>query len=331
MKKKIVYLFGTGATHAEINFAGLSTGILMSNIREGILKKIDKKKIKVLYDVKNELVNDNSDIEHLISLYKKSGNATHSSISNKLRELFREEIQEKIQELDSTEGADNGSYIPKLYSALIDMHMIEDFDEELIGLLTLNYEDLIERSAQNIVNGVNYIININETKNSNLKIDKKQIPILKLHGSFNWKREFPISVNDVIKNNKDVLWIPPGVEKERTEYPFNILWGKAQELLDCDILRIIGCSLNRNDWHLVSLLYITQKLNTNKKEFIIELINHIDGCKIIKRNYAYLNIKKIEDIKEIREFAQSSIKTPGDVTETAIIEYIDGYKNKFDM
>lgn len=77
MKKKIVYLFGTGATHAEIDFAGLSTGILMSNIREGILKKIDKKKIKVLYDVKNELVDDNSDIEHLISLYKKSGNATH--------------------------------------------------------------------------------------------------------------------------------------------------------------------------------------------------------------------------------------------------------------
>ena len=73
--------------------------------------------------------------------------------------------------------------------------------------------------------------------------------------------------------------------EERTEYPFNILWGKAQELLDCDILRIIGCSLNRNDWHLVSLLYITQKLNTNKKEFIIELINSRDGCKRIKRNY----------------------------------------------
>lgn len=210
------------------------------------------------------------------------------------------------------------------------MHMIKDFDEELIGLLTLNYEDLIERSAQNIINGVNYIINI-KTQNTNLQIDKNKIPILKLHGSFNWKKEFPISVNDIIKNNEDVLWIPPGVEKERTEYPFNILWGKAQELLDCDILRIIGCSLNRNDWHLVSLLYITQKLNTNKKEFIIELINSRDGCKRIKRNYAYLNIKKIEDIKEIREFAQSSIKTPGDVSETAIEAYIDGYKNKFDM
>ena len=78
----------------------------------------------------------------------------------------------------------------------------------------------------------------------------------------------PIRVKSMTSLNKkdNALWIPPGVDKRTEYYPFNLLWGKAKEfLMNCDILRIVGCSLNRNDWALIPILYIIQKFNDNRK------------------------------------------------------------------
>jgi hypothetical protein len=308
-KKRVVYLFGAGASQAEASLESDSVSLLMSNIKDGIYKKISNIKTGGVRELINELAGENVDVEQLITLYESSGNKKHKRFSKLLKKYFREEIQEQISKLDK-----GGRFSPNLYSALIDMHEIEDFDEELMGIMTLNYEDLIERAVKRVKGAVNYSFELTKTP-IGTKIDG--ILVLKLHGSFNWRNEFPISLRDNIKEEEDILWIPPGVEKHREKYPFNIIWGKAQELLDCDILRIVGCSLSQNDWHLVSLLYTTQKLNRNAKEYIIEIINcplsegeetrEIWGEEDISKKYPHLRIKQIYELQEIREFVLTSL------------------------
>lgn len=310
-KKRVVYLFGAGASQAEASFADDKVNLLMSHIKDGILQKIKDANLKGIEEIKNELAGENVDVEQLISLYESSGNKKHRRFSQILKHYFREEIQEQITQLDKA-----GRFSPKLYSALIDMHEIEKFDERIIGIMTLNYEDLIERAVERIKDGIDYSLEFSVKNNPRIKIIKSGIPLLKLHGSFNWKKEFPVSVTEGLKNDDDILWIPPGVEKETESYPFNVIWGRAKELLDCDILRIIGCSLSRNDWHLVSLLYTTQKLNRSRREYTVEVINRpisdeeetlkIWGEEDIRRKYPHLRIRYVYELKEIRDFVSKS-------------------------
>lgn len=298
--KRIVYLFGTGATQAELKLYDDSINILMCHIKDGILKKIDERKIKILFEIKNELSNEHADVEHIITLYESTGIPKHDKIARELKKLFREEIQEKILKLGD-------AFKPKLFSAFIDMHEIDELGEELVGILTLNYEDILEKAMQMVKGGVNYSIKIKD-KHSVIRFNNSFYPILKLHGSFNWKNDIPVILLDEkkIKKEEDVLWIPPGVEKRRERYPFSILWDRAREILDCDILRVVGCSLSRNDWHLVSLLYTTQKLNSSNKPYIIELINSVESGEETERNYPYLSFRNISDIKEIREYMKNT-------------------------
>jgi len=310
-KKRVVYLFGAGASQAEASLADDRVNLLMSQIKDGILRKITDANLRGIEEIRNELAGENVDVEQLISLYESSGNKRHKRFSQILKHYFREEIQEQIGQLDK-----DGRFYPKLYSALIDMHEIEEYDEKLTGILTINYEDLIERAILRIKEGVNYSLGLSIIGNPLMRISKDGIPLLKLHGSFNWKKEFPVSIREGLKNDDDILWIPPGVEKETESYPFNVIWGRAKELLDCDILRIIGCSLSRNDWHLVSLLYTTQKLNRSRREYTIEVINlpisdeeetlRIWGEEDIRKKYPHLRIRHVYELEEVREFVSKS-------------------------
>ncbi len=326
-KKKIVYLLGTGATHAELRLWDERNHLLMNDIREGILKKIVDKKVRVLDDVKDELMSDKVDIEQLITLYESTGSYKHNRIARNLKKLFREEITNRIEKLDSS------SFYPKLTTALIDLHEIKDLNEELIGILTLNYEDILEKAIQKVKESIDYSIKINN-KHKYFKYGGSTYPILKLHGSFNWKNEFPVKIIDeIIKKEEDVLWIPPSAEKRIEKYPFDLIWGKAKEMLDCDILRIIGCSLNRNDWQLVSLLYTTQKFNQNN-QYMIELINYSDIGEEIIDNYTYLRFRTIIDIIEVRNFLIKSYsldyKEEKKLTET-LKEYTNSSNQKINI
>jgi len=326
---KVVYLLGAGATQAEVSLKDDTIRILMRDIREGILKKIDKHKIKELLEIKNELSKEDTDVEHLITLYESTGINEHDIIAKKLKHLFMQEIQERIKRL----GTD---YIPRLLAALIDMHGIAGLNEELSGTITLNYEDFLEKAIQRVKGGIDYSIKMNNT-HSYFKFAYPVTPLLKLHGSFNWRNEFPITLvdEDKIRYLEDVLWIPPGVEKKQERYPFNILWGRAREILDCDILRIIGCSLSRNDWQLISLLYTTQQLTSHKKEYIIELIDYCDVGKRIQKNYSYLSFRIISDIKEVKTFLTKSFSSTYKGEEklsVAIEELLNNPKNNiFDL
>ena len=252
--KKIVYLFGTGAAHAESLIAGSNIDFLMKDVKDGMWRKLKKNKDVKKYapSLINELIDDDTDVEQLITLYESSGINSYSKVAKILKQAFWEILEEKV---DSLPGE---RYLPKLYSALIDLHEVEDLKENIVGILTLNYEDLLERGVQEIKGCVDYSIKATDNHSDLKLVDNASYQILKLHGSFNWKNEFPITLidDDKIKDSEDVLWIPPGVEKRSEKYPFNVLWGRAKEVLDCDILRIVGCSLNRNDWQFSFFYYI---------------------------------------------------------------------------
>lgn len=333
--KRVVYLFGTGATQAEASLIDERVRLRMIDIKDGILRKIEERKIQELEDVKNELAGEYVDVEQLITLYETSTSGQHKKIAQSLRELFREEILEQIGKLDKGNFAVKGRFTPRLYSALIDMHEIEGLGETLCGIMTLNYEDMVERAALSVKGGINYALDFSKAKKSHIKVRKNGILVLKLHGSFNWRNEFPLSVEDNVKREEDVLWIPPGVEKHNEMYPFNIIWGKARELLNCEILRVVGCSLSRNEWHLVSMLYATQKLNRMKKEYAIEIISSPKTGDEIRGQYPHLRIKKIYEIKEIRDFVFTSLyklSAPAGKTtidDKTVIEYLDN-KNVFE-
>ena len=297
--KKVVYLLGAGATQAEASLKDESIRIQMQDIKDGMLLAMRDRKMRGLAEVKNELANEASDVEHLITLYEYTGNKKHNRIANILKELFSTEIQIRVGKLGP-------NYQPRLLTALIDMHKIPDLCEDLIGIITINYEDLIERAFQLVKGGINYSVEM-IGEHSRLKLNQNIEPILKLHGSFNWMNQHPLSLTDEEKMSPgDVLWIPPGVEKRRERYPFSIVWGRAREILVCDILRIIGCSLNRNDWQLISLLYTTQKLNIQRRAYLIELINYIEEGERAKGDYSYLSFRLISEIKEVREYLAKS-------------------------
>ncbi len=312
MAVKVAYLFGAGATQGELNRYDGVTRILMEDIAYGISRKIRDNEIELLYSISNALMENEVDVEHLITLYETSGTQKGNEIARKLRELFREEIQEKINNLGD-------SFFPTLLAALIDMHNINGLNEELVAILTINYEDLIERAMQHVAGGINYSIkNINHTS---FHIKEDSIPILKLHGSFNWKNDYPISVEKDISKEEYILWIPPEVIKRTEFYTFDMIWYKAKELLDCDIVRVIGCSLNRNDWDLISLLFTTQQLRSDEKPYTIELIDYPKRCEKIRDQYRYLEITPILKIPEVREYIMQNVLlefTEGDISEEKI-------------
>lgn len=301
--KNVVYLFGSGSTQAEANIYDNTIKLQAKDIAEGMLNKIIKKKIRVLFKIKNDLSNPDVDVEQIITLYESAGSPKFREISTELKKIYKEEIEERLNRMGPT-------FSPKMLTALIDMHEIKGIDEEISGIITLNYEDLIEKAIFKVKGSIDYAIkfrnNSKHFKQNN--INNKTIPLLKLHGSFNWKNEFPVCLVDKIKREDDVLWIPPGVEKNKNNYPFSLIWGKAKEMLNCDILRVVGCSLNRNDWQLISLLYSTQRLNSQEKEYIIELINYQDVAADIKKEYSYLRCIPIVEIEEVREYIFNSFR-----------------------
>lgn len=301
MAVRVAYLLGAGASQGAIKYDGSLRNILLESISEAIVKRIDKDKINQLIEVRNDLVLG-ANIEQLITLYEASGISKHRGIAKGLRVLFRQEIEKTIKELEKTYRDLGKSFTPTLLSCLIDMHSVTGLNEELVLILTTNYEDLIEKALEQVLGGINYVVKT-VRKDGRYHIKEEVIPLLKLHGSFNWRNEFPILISRKKAREEDVLWIPPGIVKRKESYPFNLIWGKARELLDCDILRIIGSSLSTNDWELLSLIYTTQNLRTDKKlPYLIEVIDFTQKCEELREKYEYFNFKSILEIPEVKEY-----------------------------
>ena len=312
-KTRVVYLLGAGATHACVDFANASQGLLMSHLGEPLAKAIgDLSRTKLEYveleDLVNQIIDDSTDYEHIITFLDESPSAVHRRFAGELRAVFHQTLSSRLHQLAQELEPDHF----RLYSVFLDMYRLPTFDERLQGILSLNYDDYLEEAIHDVFGtSADYGIRVRGVGNPAQDAPR----LLKLHGSFSWRDTWPVVWG---ADDTEPLWIPPGIHKTKTRYPFNQLWALARELLECDVLRVIGCRLSSRDWDLISLLFTTVHSHANDHTYTIEVIDHPRHTENLKVEYRYLPIKSIFEIEEMgigRTLLSERAEMPGHLVD----------------
>ena len=295
---RVVYLLGAGATQGCISHWGSRHDLTMDSVCEEVSRQlrfmvIDKYEhhagIRGLY---NRLLEPEQrlDIEQLITFLEDSPSAAYQQFANDLREVFSSVLRSRLEEVENEPGSSRSW----LYAVLVDMHEVAANRERLQGFLTLNYDVFLERAiVKELRRQVDYGIAPREEYGTG-----RPVTVLKMHGSFGWSKDWPI---DTELRHSTGLWIPPGIKKPKNDYPFNVIWGRARELLDCDVLRIIGCNLGPNDWDLVSLLFTTRHAYPSGPTYSVEVISGFETVDRIRKMFPYLDVRWIPELPNIRE------------------------------
>ena len=294
-KTKVVYLIGAGASHGSVKSVGCSRGILMADLGLPLanavrdLVRSKPRKYGTLRTLVNNFIHDKVDFEHIITFLDESPSIMHRQFAEELRNIFAKVLKKEFREIECDIGKERFG----LYSALLDMYLIDGCPEALHGILSINYDEYIEEAARLVYGeNVDYGLSARDIDSSG-----RSLVLLKLHGSFNWKDIWPIEVRRKAGTNS--LWIPPGIQKGKNRYPFNILWGRARDLLDCDVLRVIGCRLSGNDWDLISLLFSTRNTHGGStRPYVIEIIDDPLRAFQLRDEYPYLEMRSIFEAQD---------------------------------
>lgn len=293
-RKKVCYLLGAGASHASVALLKSIHGILMPHLGPEMKLRLrglvesgyrETESLRVLV---TDIVEEDTDYEHLITFLSQSPSALHRKFASDVRNIFEEVLRVRLQAVVEEQGR-----VPDdLYYGLLDLHLVDGLDEELRGFLTLNYDEFLENAVRR-----SPVHKLDRGFPTALADDDGEVlvPVLKLHGSFDWRGGLPVSD----KRAEEAVWIPPGIQKMKERYPFNLIWGRARELLDCDVLRIVGCNLGENDWDLISLLFTSRLTEGVGPRFEIEVINAPAQAEDLKRRLSYLNVRSILDLEGI--------------------------------
>ena len=288
---RVVYLIGAGATHACAQRVRSPHSLLMRGLGPPLSRKVRQLAVNdysahpSLNDLVNTVIDEETDFEHVISFLDESPSRLHRQFADDLRQAFEEVLRDQLKAV-----SDDGDGNPiELYQVLFDIYNIPNCPEALQGILTTNYDPYIEEALDTVGLGpVDFGFILEDPPASGTRL-------LKLHGSFDWQDTWPISRG----SGDATLWIPPGINKEKQTYPFNILWGLARELLSCDVLRVIGCRLDANDWDLVSLLFTSMHVHSPYQPYRIEVIDSPLQAKYLKQLFPYLYVQSILEIDEI--------------------------------
>ena len=284
---RILYLFGAGATHAELaNLEGdhleepflSKKGLLIEHVSSRIIVKAQPflRSIQMVSAPKGPM-----NIELFISLIENSRFKRSNEITARLKQLVKSDIEGIL-----TKTKRKRFY---LHKALLELHQHPEVagKEKLEGLISLNYDTVLDEAFREIYeHSPNYSFELNRREDSNF------IPLLKLHGSFNWNR---IRVRG---RPRSFEIIPLGASKNYLHIPYNFIWSRALELLcGCDVLRVVGCSLSPNDIHLIDLLF---KAHIERgRPFEIQIIARDNTGEDIQRNYGFFReIKRLTEIEE---------------------------------
>lgn len=291
---RVVYLLGAGATHGAANFAGSSENLVMPGLIDRLLERMREEYVQEFSDHKymrhlvNDVVDDKTDFEHLLTFLEDTPSSTHQRFADRLKIVFSAVLRNALDNVRRELGDEYAA----LYAVLVDMHEVETSGESLAGFLTLNYDSFLEHAIEDVLGrSVDYGVKVRDRAG-----DGDSIPVLKLHGSFNWRHTWPLEVAEEMDEG---LWIPPGIRKAKGDYPFNAIWGAARELLDCDVLRLIGCHLRPNDWDLVSLLFSTMHGRESAGPYEVEVIGWPETASRIAEAFPYLNVRSLLEIDEI--------------------------------
>ena len=329
---RVVYLFGAGASHACVKRIGSPHGILMRDLTPPLQTKLGHLVVNGFSDIPSliDLVNsvdEDTDIEHLITFLDDVPSMRHREFAEEMRKAFETVLREKLDTIRNDADKDPID----LYEVLLDLHNIGQFPETLHGLITTNYDEYIEMAIENVCDcSADFGIRVDPSSQAT-----NRPKLLKLHGSFGWKNTWPIS-----RGNSDdaTLWIPPGINKAKQAYPFNILWGSAREMLACDVLRVVGCRLGPNDWDLISLLFTMRHAGLGNRPRI-EIIDAPKHANDLKDAFPYLDLHSILDVEPIgsaliNELTGKTVKRFQDFNENEQLEIVSTVgttRNWFDL
>jgi len=270
-KKKVAYLFGAGATHAELvalypDLLQEREGLLISHVSSRVIEKASAD-TDYLHNLETVSATSGSlNIELLISLIENSKIHDWASKTQLLKDLVEEDIKTILTPYRL------GRFY--LHRALLRLHQHKAIreKEEIVGFISLNYDDVLDRAYRQYYGEPNYCFTL-DTPSTN-------IPLLKLHGSFNW------SAARMRGRRRTIEIIPLGSTKSYLHAPYASIWNRASEvLIKCDTLRVIGCSLSQNDLHLIDLLF---KAHLERQEaFEVEIIASENTGSSIRSNYGF--------------------------------------------
>ena len=296
---RVVYLLGAGATQGCIAHFGSRHSLVMSGLAEPIFEELRRVAVEKYPEhpgirrlVNNVMLPESGlDIEQLITFLEDAPTLAYREFSSKLREVFSSVLIGRLEDVEQELGMTRSH----LYAALVDMHDVLGFGETLGGFLTLNYDVLLEHA-------IDHHLKLNVDYGVTIATESippgRAIKVLKMHGSLGWRREWPIKAE---LKDKPGVWIPPGLRKSKNEYPFNAIWGHARDLLDCDILRVVGCNLGPNDWDLVSLLFSTRFTHATATPYQIEVIAEYATVQRIRELFPYLEVHWLPDLPRVGE------------------------------
>lgn len=293
--KRIVYLFGAGATHAELqnidpDLTNKNRGLLVSNVSSRVIERVRRDPRYLTDDVAMVSgVKGSLNIELLISLIESSKIPGWEYKTTTLRDEVRKDI-EGILSAQTT----NRFY---LHKALFELHKHQAArrKEVLSGLISLNYDDVLDTAYEKYYGSPRYCFSLDKP----LLAD--DVPLLKLHGSFNWKNV------KIRGRNRNIEIIPLGSTKNYIHPPYGCIWNQAlQTLIGCDTLRVIGCSLSPNDVHLIDLLF---KAHLERgTPFEIEIVGSEKMGEGIRSNYGFF--PALKTLTEISSDLESKPENP---------------------
>jgi hypothetical protein len=220
--RKVVYLWGAGATQAEINYLGArEINLLMRDSDElgvGVATRILgrlSRQWRTAFQTDAGI-----DIEKLVSLLVASNVAEHNDLADEIRKLYFEDI---CKSLGSAKVLTN----PQLAIGVLTIHRDSRFKQQeiLTGIITTNHDGLLQIAAQKVENQVNLGIPFRSDDLNQSKTQDSPL-LLHLHGSFTWRFGLPIEVSPLRSESRyipETVWIPPTILKESKGYPFNKL------------------------------------------------------------------------------------------------------------
>ncbi len=270
-QKNVVYLFGAGATQAEID--NIDESLVSENVKDEInllMREVSKRVFKVVQQDGDYMESidsvsrpeGGSNVELFVTLLENNDALIRNSSAKKKADLIRQRVKEDITGILTSERMANFT----LHKALFELTKLEDFakDEKVTGILSLNYDCVLDEAYKEILGPEpDYGFPVREPL--------KGLRLLKLHGSFGWP---------------DIPIIPLGAGKNYLQLPYNYLWGQALELLkECALLRVIGCALSPNDFQLIDLLFKSHLMRGTP--FQIEIINRQSAYTAFHANYDF--------------------------------------------
>jgi SIR2-like domain len=301
--KKVVYLFGAGATHAELvevvpsltsdDKLERKLGLLMSHVSARVMREA-RLKPRFLEDLEfleppnePESVEPATgetgamNIELLISLIENGKIRRWDKKTRDLKLLVQKDIERRLSRRRKRRFY--------LHKALFELHRdVIAQDEKVTGIISLNYDDVLDEAYREFHSKPNYCLCLDQVARSS-----PQIPLLKLHGSFSWRNGVRVR-----ERRRRLEIIPLGSNKNYLHSPYNFIWARALEVLvGCDTLRVVGCSLSQNDTHLVDLLFKAhlERTPARMKTLEIEIINGEEVGKRIRENYRFFpSIKPLQ-------------------------------------